>query len=42
VYIEAKISTPFFLKKNGISMMNAIYSNRKTALNPYNPFYGEG
>jgi len=32
VYIEAKISTPFFLKKNGTSMMIAIYSNRKTAL----------
>ncbi|HWF67069.1 MAG TPA: hypothetical protein VN670_07185 [Acidobacteriaceae bacterium] len=32
MYIEAKISTPFFFKKNGTSMMIAIYSNRKTAL----------
>jgi len=29
VYIEAKISTPFFLKKNGTWMMIAIYATGK-------------
>jgi hypothetical protein len=32
MYIEAKIWTPFFLKKNGTSAILAMHSNRETAL----------